>query len=118
MDHKSKKLVVVGPKDCGKTTWLVLIKASLTCPKSVAVTINEGLFAFSPVNRDTEIINMDEFSNENNLEADTIKKFFQGGDVAVSRKYLDSRKTNLLVPYFMTTINLLDYGKSNDYLIT
>ena len=117
MDHKSKKLVVVGPKDCGKTTWFALIKACLTSPKRVAVITNEGSFAFSQVNEDTEIINMDEFSNAKNLDADTIKKFFQGGDVAVSRKYSDSRNINLSVPYFITTNDLPDYGKFNDSVL-
>ena len=59
--HKLRKLVVVGPKDSGKTTWASVFLG--ICPlRFVASITKEKQFLAAMINGDTQIVLLDEWS--------------------------------------------------------
>ena len=64
MPFKAKKIMLVGPSDSGKTTWVEPILACLDDDKVVAVT-DEGKFSTQLLESDTQLLMMDEYSPGN-----------------------------------------------------
>ena len=74
--HKVPKLVVCGEKDSGKTSWASIIRGIIP-DKFVATVSKEGKFAISMINDATQLIFIDEWSQET-MMSDTVKTLMQG----------------------------------------
>ena len=59
---KGKKLCVVGRSDSGKNTWFQPITA-VVGPEGMARVVAEGRFSMQMLNRDTQVITMDEWTD-------------------------------------------------------
>ena len=57
---KRKKLLVVGPSNCGKTTWLQAILCIID-QRKMATCTDEGVFSAQSVDSDTEMIWLDDW---------------------------------------------------------
>lgn len=75
--HKIPKLVVCGETNSGKTSWAKLFYGLLR-PSKIASVTREKTFGLSQVENDTEVIFIDEWS-EDTMTVDNVKKVFQGG---------------------------------------
>ena len=82
------KLTLVGPHDSGKTS-LVNVLEGLTHPEFFATLSKEKVFGLSMLNSDTQVLFIDELSEEI-LAADRAKLLLQGGFLTVSRKNCDA----------------------------
>jgi len=81
---KTKKLVACGPSDSGKTSWAQLF-FGLFGEHKVASIAKEKAFALSMIQETTEVIFIDEWSDDL-LKADVAKTVLQGGLTVQSRK--------------------------------
>ena len=105
MPHKVKKLVVHGPKDSGKTSWInVLIPIS-----QVASITQECQFAASMIEESTQLVILDEWS-ENTLHSDMAKSVLQGGFMVKSVKHQTPKCINNTAPFYITTNILPNFG--------
>ena len=68
MPQKVKKLVVVGPKDSGKTTWASVFLGIIR-RKFIASITQENQFSCAMIDEDTQIIFLDEWA-ERTLQSD------------------------------------------------
>ena len=89
LPHKAKKLVACGASNSGKSSWARLFFGLFGKNKVASVT-KEKSFGLSMVEEDTEIIFIDEWS-ENTMDVDNVKSFFQGGWMVQSRKHQNAR---------------------------
>jgi len=85
LPHKTRKLVVVGEKDSGKSSWARIFFGMM--PKSkIAVLTKEKTFGASLIKDDTQLIYIDEWCKET-VDADLGKTLFQGGIFAQAMKH-------------------------------
>ena len=59
MPHKCPKLVVAGPKDSGKTTWLSVLTGVIS-PRYIATVTKEKQFSMQMISEDTQLVFIDE----------------------------------------------------------
>ena len=71
MPHKTRKLVVYGPKDSGKTSWFHVFLGVIPM-KFIASITSEKQFAASMITNDSQLILLDEWS-EHTLQSDMAK---------------------------------------------
>ena len=71
LPHKAKKLVVCGANNSGKSSWARIFFGLLNRSKIVSVT-KERTFGLSMVDEDTQLIFIDEWS-ENTLDISNVK---------------------------------------------
>ena len=64
MPHNVRKLVVVGPKDSGKTSWSNVFQRLIPSGCIASVT-NEGQFSAAMITNDTQLVIVDEWSVAN-----------------------------------------------------
>ena len=76
MPHKSKKLVIFGPKDSGKTSWVQVLSGVIPL-RNVATITQEKQFSAAMMGKDSELVCLDEWS-ENTLQAGLAKTVLQG----------------------------------------
>ena len=76
LPHKATKLVVVGESNSGKSSWAKIFFGILKTSKIASVS-KEKVFGMSMIEDDTELIFIDEWSNDT-LSADNAKMLFQG----------------------------------------
>ena len=76
MPHKVRKLVVCGERDSGKTMWGCIFDG-IVPKRFIASVSKEGVFGFSMLTPDTQLVRIDEWS-EAKQDADTIKNILQG----------------------------------------
>ena len=106
--HKLRKLVVVGPKDSGKTTWASGFLG--ICPlRFVASITKEKQFSAAMINDDTQIVLLDEWS-ENTLQADLAKTVLQGGYMVTAVKHGEARTIINQCPFYITTNQVPKFG--------
>ena len=100
--HQMKRpvLMVVGPRDCGKTTIINPI-LELIPAEHVASLTPEKQFSCSMLNQDTELTMVDEF-NEQNLTASSAKEVLQGGFMTTSDKHKSGRRFRNRSMFFFT----------------
>ena len=99
--HKLRKLIVVGPKDSGKTTWASVFLG--ICPlRFVASITKEKQFSAAMINDDTRIVLLDEWS-ENTLQADLSKTVLQGGYMVTAVKHGEARTISNRCPFYIPT---------------
>ena len=84
---KTRKLTLVGDRNSGKTS-LVNVLEGLTHPEFFSTISKEKVFGMSMIHSDTQVIFLDEFSDEI-LPADQAKVLLQGGMVTIPRKHAD-----------------------------
>ena len=73
---KTRNLLAVGPKDSGKSSWASVFMG-LTHEEKRASISKEKVFSFSMIDDDTQLVFIDEWSNEM-FGADQAKLFLQG----------------------------------------
>lgn len=76
LPHKATKLVTVGESNSGKSSWAKVFSGILAKSK-IATVSKEKVFGLAQINKSTELIFIDEWSNET-LSADNAKLLFQG----------------------------------------
>ena len=76
LPHKAKKLVICSANNSGKSSWARIFFGLMNRSKIVSVT-KEKTFGLSMVDEDTELIFIDEWS-ENTLDISNVKTLFQG----------------------------------------
>ena len=95
--HKIRKLVVVGPKDSGKTTWASVFLG--ICPlRFVASMTKEKQFSAAMINDDTQIVLLDEWSE------------MQGGYMVTAVKHGEARTIINRCPFYIATNPVPKFG--------
>ena len=61
MLHKCSKLVVTGPKDSGKTTWLPVLTGVIS-PRYIDAVTKEKQFSIQMISEDMQLVFIDEWS--------------------------------------------------------
>ena len=112
LPHKAKKLVVVGEKNSGKTTWSKVF-FGLIPKQKIAVLSKEDHFGASMINDDTELLWIDEWKKEM-LSDDTLKTMMQGGYFTQSVKHQNPKMQNMQAGVYMTCNKIPNYGEEQD----
>ena len=89
MPQKTRKLVVVGPPDSGKTAWASVFHRIVPKEYIVSVTSEHQLSA-SMITEATQLVIIDEWSN-NTMNADLAKTLLQGGWMVTAIKHSQPR---------------------------
>ena len=84
MPHKTRKLVLCGPKVSGKS-WVQVLLGVIPL-RNVATITQEKQFSAAMMGEDTELVFLDEWS-ENTLQADLAKIVLQGGYMVTCVKH-------------------------------
>ena len=108
LPHKAKKLVVCGANNSGKSSWARIFFGLMNRSKIVSVT-KEKAFGLSMVDEDTELIFIDEWS-ENTLDISNVKTLFQGGWMVKSVKHQDAQTFDNKEGIYLTCNELPDFG--------
>ena len=108
MPHKVKKLVVHGPMDSGKTSWINVLLGIIPMPQVASVT-QESQFAASMIEESTQLVILDKWS-ENTLQSDMAKSVLQGGFMVKSVKHQAPKCINNTAPFYITTNILPNFG--------
>ena len=109
LPHKIKKLVVVGEKNSGKTSWSKVF-FGLMPKEKIAVLSKEKNFGSSMIENDTELLWVDEWKKEM-LSEDTIKTMMQGGFFCQAVKHESPKMQNMQAGVYITCNEIPDYGK-------
>ena len=112
MPHKVRKLVVVGPKDSGKTSWSNIFHRVIP-PGYVASLAKEKQFSAAMIKNDTQLVLVDEWS-ASTMQSDLVKCILQGGWMVAAVKHGLPRTVLNNSPYYITTNNLPTFGKEED----
>ena len=108
MPHKTRKLVVYGPKDSGKTSWFHVFLGVIPM-KFIASITSEKQFAASMITNDSELIFLDEWS-EHTLQSDMAKTVLQGGFLTKAVKHQTGTCIINNSPFYITTNMLPKFG--------
>lgn len=112
MPHKVKKLVVVGPKDSGKTSWSNIFHRIIP-PGYIASITNERQFSASMVTNETQLVLVDEWS-ASTMQSDLAKTILQGGWMVTAVKHGSPRTVLNNSPYYITTNHVPDFGTDDE----
>ena len=97
MPQKTRKLVVVGPRDSGKTSWASVLHRIV--PKEyIASVTSEHQFSTSMITEATQLVVIDEKSN-NTMNADLAKTLLQGGWMVTAVKHGQPSCVNCYSPF-------------------
>jgi hypothetical protein len=77
MPQKTRKLVVTGPRDSGKTSWGSIFRR-IILEEYIASITNERKFSAAMITNKTQLVFIDEWS-ANTISAELAKKVLQGG---------------------------------------
>ena len=110
--HKVRKLVVVGPKDSGKTSWSNIFHRVIP-PGYVASLTKKKQFSAAMIKNDTQLVLVDEWS-ASTMQSDLVKCILQGGWMVAAVKHGLPRTVLNNSPYYITTNNLPTFGKEED----
>ena len=108
LPHKVRKLVVVGARDSGKSSFAKLFFGLIPRDRIAAVT-KEDNFGASMINDDTELLYIDEWTKKM-LTSDEAKCIFQGGMFPQSVKHQNPRIGEMQAGVFITCNKIPDYG--------
>ena len=109
---KLKKLMVVGKKNCGKTT-LVNPLLNLIDEEKVASLTKEAKFATSMITADTQLVFVDEFS-EQFLDPSQAKMIIQGGRTVTAVKSKTARMMHQTCMFYFTANQVPNWGEEDD----
>lgn len=110
--HKVRKLVVVGEKDSGKTSWANVLLGLIPETK-VAVLTKEKVFGSSMIKDDTELLFIDEW-NADMMSSDLVKTLLQGGNFAQSIKHKLPKWQAMNVGVFITCNQLPSFEEEDE----
>ncbi len=105
---KTPALLVVGPKDCGKTTLINPI-LELIPHEFLASITKENQFSTSSINKNTRLTFVDEFSSDR-LSADQCKSTLQGGFNVTSHKHKAVDIFYNRSQFYLTANNVPNWG--------
>ena len=108
MPHKVKKLVVHGPKDSGKRSWINVLLGIIPMSQVASIT-QERQFAAFMIEESTQLVILDEWS-ENTLQSDMAKSVLQGGFMVKSVKHQAPKCINNTASFYITTNILPNFG--------
>ena len=111
MPLKTKKLLVYGPKNCGKTTIINPIMA-FTKPEHVGSLTAEKEFSCSMLDPLTQLIFVDEFS-DHTISAEIAKRVLQSGFFVTAEKHKKGRHFQNKANFYLTAQERPDWGKEN-----
>ena len=112
MPHKIRKLVLCGPKDSGKTSWVQVLFGIIPLTNVAAIT-QEKQFSAAMMNEHTELVFLDEWS-ENTLQADLAKVVLQGGYMVTCVKHQSPKTLVNKAPFYITTNDLPKFGSEDE----
>ena len=112
MPQKTRKLVVAGPRDSGKTSWCNVFHRIIP-PECIASVTNEGQFSAAMITETTQLVIIDEWSS-NRMQSDLAKTVLQGGWMVTSVKHGPPRCVNNNSPFYITTNNVPDFRKEDE----
>ena len=112
MPHKTRKLVLCGPKDSGKTSWVQVLLGVIPLRDVVTIT-QEKQFSGAMMGEDTELVFLNEWS-ENTLQADSAKIVLQGGYMVTCVKHQSPETLINKAPFYITTNELPNFGLEHD----
>ena len=108
MPHKTRKLILCGRKDSGKTSWVQLLLGVIPL-RNVATITQEKQFSAAMMGEDTELVFLDEWS-ENTLQADLAKIVLQGGYMVTCVKHQPPKTMINNTPFYIKTNELPNFG--------
>ena len=112
MEQKVRKLVVHGPKDSGKSSWVNVLMGVIPMERIATIT-EERQFSASMITEDTELTIVDEWS-ESTLRGDQAKTILQGGLTAIPRKHTSAKLVENKSPFYITTNILPNFGAEDE----
>mgnify|MGYP002803952926 FL=1 len=112
MPQKVKKLVVVGPKDSGKTCWANIFHRIIPTGYVASLT-RERQFSAAMITNETELVIVDEWS-ASNIESELVKCILQGGWLVSAVKHGLPRTVMNNSPYYITSNELPNFGKDDE----
>ena len=112
MPQEVKKLVVMGPKDSGKTTsasvYLGIIRS-----KFIASITQENQFSCAMIDEDTQTIFLDEWA-ERTLQSDMTRLVLQEGYMVSAVKHGKSKILDNRCPFCITTNEVPYFGNDEE----
>ena len=112
MPQKTRKLVVAGPLDSGKTSWCKVFQRIIPAEYIASVT-NEGQFSAAMITDVTQLTIIDEWSSSK-MGSDLAKTILQGGWMVTSIKHGLPKCINNNSPFYISTNNVPDFGEEDD----
>ena len=112
LPHKTRKLVVVGDRDSGKTSWANVLFGIIPEAKT-AMLSKEKNFGASMISDDTELLYVDEW-NSDMMTSDLLKTLLQGGSFPQSIKHATPRIQKMNAGVYMTCNILPSFGNEDD----
>ena len=110
--HKTRKLVLNGVRDSGKTSFREVFKGLLNYDK-IAMVTEEEKFGLSMIKEDTELLYIDEWADKT-LSASLAKILLQGGMFPQSVKFHNGQIQVMNGGIFITCNGLPDFGKDQE----
>ena len=111
MLHKVRKLLVWGPSDSGKSTWLEPLRGIIP-DKYIASITKEGKFGTSMITADTQLTFIDEFV-PGIIPDWRAKQLFQGGILYNSYKFENNSNMVNHSPYLITAQVEPNFGEED-----
>jgi hypothetical protein len=112
MPQKTRKFVVAGPRDSGKTSRCNVFHRIIP-PECIASVTNEGQFSAAMITETTQMVIIEEWSS-NRMQSDLAKTVLQGGWMVTSVKHGPPRCVNNNSPFYITTNNVPDFRKEDE----
>lgn len=112
MPPNTRKLVVAGPRDSGKTSWACVFQRIIP-PEYIASITSERQFSASMIIEATQLVIIDEWS-AHTMNADLVKTLLQGGWMVTAVKHGLPRSVNSYSPFYVTTNKVPDFKDEND----
>ena len=114
MPHKTRKLVVAGPRDSGKTSWCNVFHRIIP-PECIASVTNEGQFSAAMITETTQLVIIDEWSS-NRMQSNLAKTVLQGGWMVTSVKHGPPRCVKTIVHFILQLTTFLIFEKRTKVL--
>ena len=111
MPHKVLKLVVHGPKDSGKTSWIDVLLGIIPMTDVASIT-QKRQFAAAMIEEHTQLVVFDEWS-EYTLQSDMAKSVLHGGFIVKSVKHKTAKCIDNNAPFYITTNQLPNFGSED-----
>jgi hypothetical protein len=108
----SRKLVVAGPRDSGKTLWENIFHRIIPLEYINSIT-NKRPFSAFMITDDTQLIIIDKWCGTR-MNSELAKTILQGGWMVTAVKHGQPRCVNSFSPFYITTNTVPDFGAEDD----
>ena len=108
MPQKVRKLVVVGPRDSGKTSWSAIFHRIVPAQRIATIT-KENQFSAAMMDEFMQIVLIDEWGGWC-MESSLAKRLLQGGWMTTAVKHKQPRCFFNTCPFYITANELPDFG--------